>query len=257
MELKPEAVLVKEWIPTYKVRIEKLHIQLAEIRSTLFVLEHVAMFPFDLFGEHPGPFWRLVRHSLETSVVVGLWRIFLDTDDQTLTLRRLKNQVMSKTIDSSARDLLAEELRSRNVDTRIAQIEAKVCNLRNNYFAHLKEGSVTTPPVPALDPRITLEELLELATAAHNLINAIGIGTDYMTMYPGYDPTIARSTGERIKPDVECLFDDMVARCEDLRMPELKPHDFQFYWRQRTPKQRSAFNEYRKKFGLPDMPTDS
>jgi hypothetical protein len=41
-----------------------------------------------------------------------------------------------------------------------------------------------------------------------------------------------------------------------LRMPEVKPYEFQFYWKPRTPSQRAAFNEYRKKFGLPEVATD-
>ncbi len=55
---------------------------------------------------------------------------------------------------------------------------------------------------------------------------------------------------------MESLFDEMVARSEDLRMPEVKPYHFQFYWKHRTPRQRVAFNEYRKKFGLPEVVTE-
>ena len=85
MEVKPEELLVEAWIPTYKRQIRILHSQLVQIRSMLFILDHIARFPFDLFCEHRGPFWYLVRQSLETSVVVGLWRILLDTDDKALT----------------------------------------------------------------------------------------------------------------------------------------------------------------------------
>ena len=255
MEVKPEELLVEAWIPTYKTQIRVLHNQLVQIRSMLFILEHIARFPFDLFGEHPGPFWYLVRQSLETSVVVGLWRILLDTDDKALTLRKLRNQVMSKAVDETARRRIAEELRSHDVDTRINQIEGKVSRLRHQHFAHLEPVEATGSTVKPEDSPLTFEELRELATAAHDLINVIGMNTYYMTLFSDYDPAVTRG-GQRFKPDVEFLFDEIVARSDDLRMPEVKPHEFQFYWKHRTPSQRAAFNEYRKKFGLPEVATD-
>lgn len=126
MNVKPEELLVEDWIPTYKSGIRILHNQLVQIRSMLFILEHIARFPFDLFGEHPGPFWPLVRRSLETSVVVGLWRILLDPDDKALTLRKLRNQVMSNAIDEAALRRIADELRLHDVDTRIKQFEPRL-----------------------------------------------------------------------------------------------------------------------------------
>jgi hypothetical protein len=255
MNLKPEELLVESWIPTYKTQIGVLHNQLARIRSTLFVLEHVARFPFDLFVEHPGPFWNLVRGSLETSVVVGLWRILLDTDGDSLTLRQLRNQVMSNARDDAARNSIAAELRSRDVDHRISQTEGRISHLRHSLFAHLDREAVTSLPVNSSHSRVTFVDLRELATAAHDLINAIAMGTYYMTLYPEYDPTVTRG-GQSTRPDVELLFDDMAARSEDLRMPEAKPYEFQFYWKHRNPKQRAAFNEYRGKLGLAEVATD-
>jgi hypothetical protein len=255
MDLRPEELLVESWIPTYKAQIGVLHNQLARIRSTLFVLEHVARFPFDLFVEHPGPFWNLVRGSLETAVVVGLWRILLDTDGDSLTLRQLRNEVMSNARDDAARDSIAAELRSRDVDRRISQIEGRISHLRHRFFAHLDREAVTGPPANSSNSRITFVDLRELATAAHDLINAIGMGTYYMTLYPEYDPTVTQG-GQPIKPDVEFAVRRHGARSKDLRMPEAKPYEFQFYWKHRNPRERAAFNEYRRKLGLPEVATD-
>jgi hypothetical protein len=221
----------------------------------LFILEHIARFPFDLFGEHRGPFWYLVRQSLETSVIVGLWRILHDTDDKALTLRKLRNEVIRNAIDETARNRIAQEVRSHNVDTRINQIEGKVNRLRQKHFAHLDAAAATGSMAEAEESPVAFEELRELATAAHDLIKVIGMNTYYMTLFSDYDPAVTRG-GQRIKPDVESLFDEIVARSDDLRMPEVKPYEFQFYWKHRTPSQRAAFNEYRKKCGLPEVATD-
>jgi|ERR1039457_387344 hypothetical protein len=254
MNAKPEDLLIEAWIPTYKAQIGVLHNHLARIRSTIFILEYVARFPFDLFNEHPGPFWKLVRESLETTVVVGLWRILFDIDKKSLTLRRLRNQVISNALDESSL-LIKTELRTRDVNTRIRHIESKVCNLRHKHFAHLDAASILNSNVNAGHSTVTFEELRELATTAHDLINTISMGTYYMTLFPDYDPTITIG-GQPIKPDVELLFDDMVARSEDLRLPEALPYEFPFYWKNKTPMQRTAFNEYRKKFGFPEVATD-
>jgi hypothetical protein len=253
MELEPKDVLLASWIPTYKHHISVLHNQLSLVRSTLFVLEHVAGFPFDLFGEHSGPFWKLVRRSLETTVVIGLWRLLFDTDGDALTLRQLKNQVMVNVLGDTERNLLAERLNASAIDKRISQIEEKMTELRHKHFAHLDRASASGEAGPVTSTMISFEELRELATAAHDLINAIGIGTQYMTLYPDYDPSVTIG-GRRITPDVEEMFDDMVRRCDDIRMPEEKPNDFQFYWKQRNPRQREKYNDYRKKLGLPEVP---
>ncbi len=54
MNVKPEEVLVEAWIPTYKTGIRILHNPLVQIRSMLFILEHIAQFPFSICSvEHP------------------------------------------------------------------------------------------------------------------------------------------------------------------------------------------------------------
>lgn len=255
MELEPKDVLQPSWIPIYKRQISVLHNQLARVRSTLFVLKHVAKFPFDLFGEHYDPFWNLVRRSLETTVVIGLWRLILDTSRDSLTVRKLKSAVMTHVVDDAAKRRIAECLRVSNADTRISQIENKITELRHKHFAHLDRDSATGKGGPATSSAVSFEELSELATAAHDLINAIGMGTHYKTLYPDYDPSVTCG-GQRITPDVEAMFDEMVNRCDDIRMPEEKPYEFRLYWKQRTPRQRETYNAYRKKFGLPEVPND-
>lgn len=255
-ELKPEDLLVQSWIPTYRSRIRVLQNDLARVRSMLFVLQHVAEFPFNLFGEHSGPFWSLVRRSLETSVIVGLWRVVFDTDGASLTLRQLKTQVISNAIDDAARRRIASELRGTRASARTRQIERKLSVLRHKHFAHLDAATATSPLIETPESQITFDELRELATAADALINAIGMGTTYMTLDIDYDETITVGNGQRIKPDIEALLDDMAARCEDLRLPENAPYEFRVYWQNRTPHERAAFNEYRKKSGLPEAAID-
>ncbi len=235
-------------------RLTRIKYRSSTIRSTLFVLEQVAKFPFDLFQEYHGPFWQIVVLSLETSVVMGLWRLLFDQDGDSLTLRQLKNQVMAKAQDDSVRRQFTEQLSLQNIKKRIKLIEDRVICLRNKHFAHTDKD---TAMGKAALSQVTLEELRALATAAHDLINAIGVDTDYVTIHPEYEEAFAGLDGSSSrKLDVEALLDDMVARCEDFRMPETKPYDFQFYWKSLTPIQRDAFNDYRRKFGLPEISSD-
>jgi len=252
VELRPEDLLSETWVPEYKRRITVLHNQLAQIRSTHFVLEQIARFPFDIFNEHPGPFWGIVRRSLETAVVIGLWRVLLDTDGDSLTLRQLKNQVMVNARDAGARARLADELRTRHVNTGITDAEAKLARLRHKYFAHLDAVLATGPVVVASATHLSFLELNEVVEAAAKLLNAIGMGTYYMTLYPDYDPTVTRGD-ERIVPDVELILNGLAERSSDLRLPESKPYEFTFYWKNRTSEQRQAFNAYRKKFNLSEI----
>jgi hypothetical protein len=250
---KPEDLLVEDWIPTYKEQINVLHAQLVDIRSMLFILERIAKFPFHMFGEHHGPFWPLIRQSLETSIIVGLWRILIDDDSGALTLRRLRNGVILNAIDDTARKHLRKQLRSEEAQLKIAG--EKIHKLRQRYFAHLDESFATGASEEARLARLTFDELQGLALEANRIINALGMGTEYMTIQPQYDPRMTQF-GKPVISDIERILDDMASRCDRLRMPESRPEFFSSYWKHRSNADRAAFNVYRMKFGLPEIPTD-
>ena len=79
------------WLPTYEKEVRIIGLQLTELYGNIFILERIEAFPFNLLKIKSQPFWWAVRRALCFESIMIVWRIAVDTDGKTLTLRQLKN----------------------------------------------------------------------------------------------------------------------------------------------------------------------
>jgi hypothetical protein len=252
MSLDPKEVFEEDWVDTYKKRISALHLQMSEIRSTFFLYEKIVKFPFHLFLQYPGHFWTLTRKSMFVAVIVGLWRLLYDDDPNSLTVVKMRNEVMKRARDQTAKDEIAVILRRANVKDRLASIKDEIQRMRHNHFAHLDAVNVDNPTAQA-SQGVTLKEISDLLDAAEDVLNAIGLDTQYMFLPTDYEPTVRQPQGIDPRPDIERVLDEMVRSCPGFHLPETKPYEFKFYWKHRNPVERRVFNQYRRKFGMPEI----
>jgi len=252
MNLVPDKVFEKEWMDTYKKRISVLHLEMSEIRMMFFLYEQIVKFPFHLFGIYKGPFWTLTRKSMFVAIVVGLWRLLYDDDPNSLTVSKMRNEVMQGVRDDEAKQEIAKILRRANVKERLVSIKNEIQRMRHEDFAHLDVTNVDNPSNQE-SPSVTLSEISNLLDTAEEVINAIGLDTEYIFLPMEYHPDVRHPKGVNTRPDIEKMLDDMVQSCPDFHLPETDPDKFKFYWKHRNPKERKIFNEYRKKFSLPEI----
>ena len=252
MELDPEKVLEKDWVEIYKNRMNALHAHMSEIWTTFFLYEKIVDFPFHLFAEHHGFFWTLTRKSMFVSIIIGLWKILYDDDSKSLTIIKMRNEVMKRAINKMAKNEISELLRQANVKERLANIKNEIQRIRHKHFAHLDIINIDKPS--SQQPKgILLKEILDLLNAAGDVINAIGLGTQYEFLPGEYHPAVHQPIGVDSRPDIEIMLDEMVQSCSDFHLPEEKPYEFQHYWKNLNFKEQRVFNQYRRKFGMQEI----
>jgi hypothetical protein len=186
------------------------------------------------------------------AIVVGLWRLLYDDDPKSLTVGKMVNGVMKHARDKTAKDEIAGILRRANVKDRLASIKDEIQRMRHKHFAHLDVINVDNPAVQA-SQGVTLREISDLLDAAEDVLTAIGLDTQYMFLPGDCEPTVRQPQGIDPRPDIERMLDEMVQSCPGFHLPETKPYEFKFYWKQRNPNERTVFNQYRRKFGLSEI----
>ena len=85
-------------------------------------------------------------------------------------------------------------------------------------------------PTQQTQQNVTLEQVSDLLKTANDVLNAIGLGTQYMLLPADYEPTVQQLQNTDSRPDIERMLDEIVKNNSDLYLPETKPDIFKFYW---------------------------
>ncbi len=122
-KLSPDDLLNTTWLPTYKAELDALWWQIVRLNSNIFVIEKIEKFPFDLFQTLPSHFWDLTYAALYDVCVMTVWKIAIDADRRTLTLRRFKNAILANLRDPNNRKLLKKQFAATQFDKTIKALE--------------------------------------------------------------------------------------------------------------------------------------
>lgn len=252
MSIDRKEIFDADWVGIYEKRMEALHQQMSEIRTTYFLYERIVKFPFHLFSQYHGAFWVLTRKSMFVAIIVGLWRLLYDNEPKSLTVVKMIDEVMKRARSEEARNHISDLLRKAEVKKRLSIIRREIRRMRNEYFAHLDVTNVDTLPEQEAQG-FALTEISHVLDTAEEILNALGLDTEYMFLPPDYHPRVRHPKGVDSRPDIERILDDMVESCPGFHLPETKPYEFTFYWKHRNEAERKVFNAYRKKMGLSEI----
>jgi hypothetical protein len=81
LNVKPADVLLPESIQDYERDINAIHLQISSLRTNLFVLEHLTIFPFGVLAPGQVLFWSIVVRNLYFASLTTAWGLAYDTDD--------------------------------------------------------------------------------------------------------------------------------------------------------------------------------
>jgi hypothetical protein len=73
-EMQPDELFLSSYLNEYKNNIEAVWWQLVRLNSNVFVLDKIAAFRFDLFGDYSRNFWELSRQALFEASVMAIFR---------------------------------------------------------------------------------------------------------------------------------------------------------------------------------------
>jgi hypothetical protein len=249
--LRAADVLNPNWLPEYEKQRDALSIQLRELNTMLFILEKIELFPFWLFTPHTRDyvFWRTIRFSLIETTIMIASRAILETDKDSLTLKNYKSEIVRNTVDDTAKQAVKDLLRSVNFDKRIAEIEAKIRDIRNNFLAHFDKIQNTLEPEKRTVADITYGEMKELLAAAFDLFNILSFETYFVPWLMDYGDQVRNAQ----QTDIERLLDYVAKSSHLLKLPERDPEVWQRRRLKLNTEEIKQINYYRTRAGLTEI----
>ncbi len=243
---KVETAINEDWLESHKRHSDVLHRELMELNLILFFLEKIEAFPFALFNSGDGVFWHVTRDALADEAILVAWRIVVDPHKDTLTLRQFKNEVFQHLQDGAVTQYLESACQQVDFDKRIAGLQKKIKDARNNYIAHLNRNRQINPE--KFSPLgISLQEMKDFLSASSQLLDTVGFSHFYL--WEPYDPADL----ERDDTDIGRALENVAKHSYLLNLPELNSLAWERHHQQLPEKDIEIINKYRRKFGLDEV----
>lgn len=249
-EMPPKELILPSWWSSYEKNLQVIWRQLKRLNSSIFVLEKVLAFRFDLFTPFHQNFWTLVEGSLFETCVMTIWRIGVDSRSEGLTLGQLKNCISQNLRSEAYKIEFHKHVKEIQFEKTVSRIEPAIEEIRHNYIAHFNLDKHINPSPAELKERTLLfSEAKRFRNSLNAMFELLCFGHVYGVLPIDYlCPPKEKST------DIEQLLDSVVRDSGILNLPEKDPNIWPML-REKWKKENviGIINEYRLKFGLPEV----
>lgn len=247
---KPSVVLADTSAQEQYARIRSVFsYELESLNTSVFLLEKIDDFPFDLFSKHPRPlFWSHVTDRLYEAAVVRIGKLVLPSRKGPSALRRFRTW-LGENVNSQYRDELKARLDKVHFDQKLRSLEARIKRLRNEVFAHLDWNIVLGVSDLQGKDFVDLGELRRCCGLLCQLVDALSIGSRSFFLPVEYITTNTES-------DIDEILRLIAEASGVLRMPEDNPLLWKTKWETRwraDPSNLRILNEYRRLHDLPEI----
>lgn len=250
-EMHPKDLFEPSWFVTYEQGVDVLYQQLVRLNSSIFVLEKVLPFPFDLFKPYPRLFWNLVTNALFETCVLAIWRVAVDSSDAGLTLRQLKNEVFQHFCKDEYKQHFGKVLKSAHFEKTISTLEPKIITLRHDYIAHFNLAANVNPTPEQNKQRVLFfSELKNYRDAVNSFFDLLCFARKKLLLPLDYHPSVIHPGDAR--SDIEQLLDCVARESAVLNLPEENPQHWEAFRKNLSEVYVEKLNQYRTKFGLPE-----
>jgi hypothetical protein len=249
-DMEPEELLE----PAFAKRYTRLHNdywqRLSRIHGTLFSLEQLSEFPFDLiYGPGQMEFWRLVVENFLDIIMLNLYGLVKDTGEDVHTLPSFRNEMIKGPwLCEEHRDLLKQVLAECKFDGAVKSIAERVEEIRPHIAHRLVDkatGDVKRPLVG-----VNLKELSRLFNAVHALFSALSFGRAYITLAGDLTPSTVG--GQPTRTCLDTVLDAVLRDSEFVNMPERRGKFWPMHRAHTDEAMLSLMNKLRRRVGLPE-----
>lgn len=248
---RAEAVLLAEGLPEYRNAQEGIAGQLFWLNTCLIILRKLHEFPFSFLGEDPSPLWTTIEHALVDESILCVWWVWVDAHGG--TLGRLRNHVWKQLRNDSLRDTLRKALKEMAVPNPAAH-ERLIREIRNSYIAHFDLAKHVSPTRADVEARaITLNQLEDFARQLNDLFDLLCMSEGWFLRPLEYDASVVAGSGAGARPDIDRVLDLLAKDSFTVNLPERDP--VRWYWEKQriTDADREKLNDFRLRFGLPQV----
>ncbi len=211
-----------------KEKIEVLWWQLVQLNSSLFVLEKIISFPWDLFFPKLSfPFWELILKNFYDMCVLILFRI-TENNSKKLSLYHIIEEI--------------EYPELKKYLEEVEEVNKEVLMIRHNEIAHLQTKWMTNRKARQkyLLSIGKLKKLTENLNMAFNEICKLFNQGRELVLW-------------KLEDEIEEIIDSIVKQSPLIKMPEEQPEYWKVYRKELRTDDLDIFNRYRRKFGLPPV----
>jgi len=244
---RPKDVMKSEFIQQYEEFHEDIWHRLVEINTTITILETIQKFPFNYFyPPQENVFWTTVYWNFIYVIIVLMHALVKDQVPDTHTLPKFKNKIVNEWLKSSEKAEYLKKLQKAKFDHITKNILEKTADIRHQLLAH----RIIDPDGHLSDPHsVKVSEIRRTYDATEELFRSCSFGAEYeCTLYPK-----EFYGGKPIERDIDHLLDLIVKDSYWLNEPELRKEFWTDRRRSRSHEELSELNEFRKKFGMPEV----
>ncbi len=245
---EPEDVLKPEFVKTYKELHKDIWYRLIRVNTSLTILEKIHNFPFHpIYSPQDNIFWAMVSWNFFDISILFMNQLTSDGSDEH-TINGFRNRILNEDwLKNGVKEEYRKLLRNIKLDKRLEPIQEKIKEIRKNVIAHRlldsNRASVTNVK------NVTLDELHQLSEGIKKLFRSISFVVEYdSNFYTG--GTIG---GKPVKEDIDELLDLILKHSYWLNEPEQMKDFWPDRRRSRSQEEISELNEFRKKFGMPEV----
>ncbi|MBZ0301862.1 MAG: hypothetical protein K8J31_19090 [Anaerolineae bacterium] len=249
--ISPQEAIDPLWIEKYEKQRDKIWHQLVDYNSSLFLLQRIESFPFELLLPDPDDriFWNLTKIALWERCIMIAWRVGVDDGNNTLTLKSLKNSIDKNLQDEKTRKQYRKNLKQGDFSNRIRDFSEKVRHVRNKYLAHIDREANTNPdPQDVIDFSLSSQDLQITLEIMRDLFDVICFNIQHslwIWAYLGH---------EKHKTDIDELLDNVARNSPVFKTLENEPDVFyEFELAGYTDKDIETLNQFRRKFQMPEI----
>jgi hypothetical protein len=245
-QLDQKEVLQDGAIEEYDKGMSFFFSELVDLNTIIYLAERIVEFPFDLFVSRDDQiFWSVVMASFHNSAVLTITRLATDQKNNVFTLPHFKNRVL-ELVKEDFKAPFQRQLRKTRFDNKVSALLTKTKNLRHHRIGHTTRDFVTGN-IKVFRPN--LSELKELRDALNSLLDALAFNVEYSMLPIPYDSRVL----PKRKTDIEMILDSIAKESKYLNMSERFPERWRYRRRSLAPEKLTALNEYRRKFGMPEV----
>ena len=250
-KFQPKNLIRPEELDFHRERIEAIWEQVFRLKANVYYIKLISEFPFYLFelGKRT-LFWILVKDSMIESSITLIYKIWIDDDNRTLTLKRFKNKIVCcfKNEEDKKQFIGDWDIQLGKIGPNI---EDRIRDLRNNtvHFNLDRALNIDVSDEDIKKRAIFLKEMDELTENIESLFFVLNLGHSHMY----------KTTNLYHRPDIEhpsdigTLLDTIAKESPVMHMPKNYPKLWLQYRKKLDDSQIETFNKYRKKFQLPPV----
>ena len=246
-DISPEDVIESSWFHEYEKQRTQIWNQLVNLNSSLFLLEKIESLPLSLFltAYDDRIFWQMTKIALWERCIMIIWRVAVDKDSRTLTLKNFKDNINANLIEKNANK------KWYKVDFEIKELQNKVRQVRHNFLAHLNLKWQTNPnPQKIVEISISSVDLRKAVDQLEVLFQHLCFNQHHSLWLWAYDD----NSREKGRTDIDKLFDALVKDSYLFNAPE---NDKNFFYENvindYTDEQLEIVNSYRRRFYKPEI----